>query len=316
MKDGVHKLNFSTSVFSACNKMKKKIFYLILSISVIMVIYLAYGAVAEWSREKNKKEWVKTLTHSASNNVQILVDTISIDYLGEKRTLAIYLPESYQTDTLEYPVIYFLDGQSLFDQKIQEGTEWQLDEVLDSISSVGGNEAIVVGIYNSEDRNQEYKPFTTLGWFRNKTYSGDKHAAWIVNKLKPWIDENFRSKRDINSTLIGGASLGGLMSYYMLMSYPEVFGGAFVFSPSFWINEKIFELHKDNELLFSKKIYFNVGEKEPITIEKTQKMHQKLLDYGMPAANMKLDIEKGLGHSHSTWRNGFRKAYPWISKNK
>ncbi len=38
-------------------------------------------------------------------------------------------------DSITYSVIYFLDGQSLFDQKIQEGQEWQVDEVLDSLGS-------------------------------------------------------------------------------------------------------------------------------------------------------------------------------------
>jgi alpha-glucosidase len=39
-----------------------------------------------------------------------------------------------------------------------------------------------------------------------------------------------------------GSSLGGLISYYAVLKYPEVFGKAGVFSPAFWINPEIFEL--------------------------------------------------------------------------
>lgn len=252
------------------------------------------------------------MEHTASKNVQILKDTISIDYLNEKRTLAIYLPENYASDSGDYSVVYFLDGQSLFDQKIQEGTEWELDEVLDSLGKISEEQSILVGLYNSENRSQEYRPFSDTRWYAEKEYGGDLHAEWIVKTVKPWIDKRYRTKKDANSTIIGGASFGGIMSYYMLMKYPSIFGGAIVFSPSFWLNEKVFTLHEENPNLLDQKIYFNAGELEPSTIANMLKMQHMLLESGMPAENMKSDVEAGLGHSHSTWRNGFRKAYPWI----
>ena len=35
-----------------------------------------------------------------------------------------------------------------------------------------------------------------------------------------------------------GSSFGGLVSYYAILKYPEVFGKAGIFSPAFWINKK------------------------------------------------------------------------------
>jgi predicted alpha/beta superfamily hydrolase len=255
---------------------------------------------------------VATLEHTASKNVQILTDTIPIDYLNEKRTLAVYLPENYDTDSAHYSVIYFLDGQSLFDQKIQEGMEWQIDEVLDSLGLLNQEQSIIVGINSSEDRLKEYKPFPSTRWYSDKVVSGDQHAEWIVNSLIPFIDARYRTKKEADATVIAGASLGGLMSYYMLMEYSHIFGAAIVFSPSFWVNEIVYTLHENNQRLFEQKIYFDAGELETPTVESVQKMYDILVNYGMPTENIKVDIEEGEGHWHNTWRKGFKKAYPWI----
>ena len=101
----------------------------------------------------------------------------------------------------------------------------------------------------------------------------------------------------------------------MLMEYPEVFGRAIVFSPSFWVNEIVYSLHEKNERLLDQKIYFNAGALETPTVESIQKMKDILINYGMPEENIKLDVEEGLGHWHQTWDQGFKKAFPWIVNN-
>ncbi|MEL6657435.1 MAG: alpha/beta hydrolase-fold protein [Bacteroidota bacterium] len=293
--------------------MKKFLRITLIALVVIAGIVYAYRSYVSYQEVKAHQAWVATLEHTASPNVQIWPDTILVDYLDEKRTLALYLPEGYETDSIDYPVIYFLDGQSLYDQKIQEGTEWEVDEVLDSIANLGGQKAIVVGVYNTEDRLKEYKPFPSDRWYSDKRgTTGDLHAEWIVSSLKPWIDQQFRTLPAAEHTVIAGASLGGLMSYYMLMTYPETFGNAIVFSPSFWVSEDVYSLHKGNRAFAKQKIYFNAGELETSTVSSIEKMHAILLEQGMPAENMKLDVEAELGHWHLTWLNGFKKAYPWI----
>lgn len=279
---------------------------------ILFGVYNLYYRIQDQIEQQAHQAWVATLDHTASPNVQVLTDTITVDYLDKKRTLAIYLPAGYETDSIAYPVIYFLDGQSLFDQKVLEGQEWQIDEVLDSMGRIGQPQAIVVGIYNSNDRNKEYKPFPSTKIYSDKVVNGDQHAEWIANKVKPWIDAHYRTKKGRQSTIIGGASLGGLMAYYMLMEYPEVFGAGIVFSPSFWVNPIVYELHQGNDLLKQQKIYFNSGQYEPPTVNSIQKMKQLLLEAGMPESQIRLDVELGAYHSHMTWRKGFKKVYPWI----
>jgi predicted alpha/beta superfamily hydrolase len=293
-------------------KLKTKKSILLVSVILIAGAYFLYQKISNQIAEKKHRQWVESLESTASQNVQILADTIEIDYLDEKRTLAIYLPANYGKDTQRYSVIYFLDGQSLFDQKIQEGTEWQIDEVLDSLGMLNQAQSIIVGMNSSEDRLKEYKPFPSTRWYSDKIVSGDQHAKWIVEHVVPWIDARYRTKKDPKSTIIAGASLGGLMSYYMLMEYPTVFGGAIVFSPSFWVNEIVFTLHEKNPQVFDQKIYFDAGQLETPTVKSIEKMKEILVNYGVPEGNIKLDIEEGEGHWHMTWKKGFKKAYPWI----
>jgi alpha-glucosidase len=44
-----------------------------------------------------------------------------------------------------------------------------------------------------------------------------------------------------------GSSLGGLVSYYAILKYPQVFGKAGIFSPSFWFSDKIFDLTENTQ---------------------------------------------------------------------
>lgn len=260
-----------------------------------------------------RKQYLASLTDTASPNVQTLKDTAYIDYLDARRTLWVYLPPGYEQDTTRYPVIYFMDGNALFSDVVLEGPEWQVDEVMDSVAAKGGPKAIVIGIDNSEERMTEYKPFLSPIFPEEKEVTGDQHAEWIASDLKAWVDRTYRTKPEAEYTTIGGASLGGIMAYYMVTTFPDVFGNAIVFSPSFWVNEKVFELHKQVPDLNTLKIYMNVGEDEyDSMINNAKKVYDILTTAGVNPHNLRFDIEKNEGHSHSNWRKGFKKAYPWI----
>ncbi len=56
----------------------------------------------------------------------------------------------------------------------------------------------------------------------------------IVEELKPYIDETYRTRPEAASTAIGGSSLGGLVTMYLGLTYPRVFSRLAVLSPSVW----------------------------------------------------------------------------------
>lgn len=292
--------------------MKKKIGKLLLVCVGLVGLLFLFGIGKKFYEEYQHRQYVAGLSDTASPQVQVLQDTAYIDYLDEKRTLRIYLPPSYHTDTLSYPVIYFLDADAIFSDLILEGPEWQVDEVLDSMARIGGQEAIVIGIDNSGRRSSEYKPYVSDQIPGETSVTGDQHAEWIATDLKNWVDQNFRTQTEAQHTAIAGASLGGIMSYYITMTFPDIFGRAIVFSPSFWVNDSIFSIHTQVKNLPALRIYMNVGNEEGTMVDNAQKMYDLLLTAGMPENQIQFDILPGKGHSHPTWREGFKRAYPWI----
>ncbi|MEO0339796.1 MAG: alpha/beta hydrolase-fold protein [Bacteroidota bacterium] len=279
--------------------------------SFFIVAFIIFKPVVEYFEHR---AYVATLEDTSSENVYTLKDTIEVPYLGEKRTLWVYLPPSYdKSDTTRYPVLYFMDGGALFSDLVNEGPEWQVDEHINLQAKNGGPEVIVIGIDNSKKRNTEYKPLPDTYNNYNEEITGPQHAQWIAQDLKLWIDQRYRTLATPEHTCIGGASLGGLMSYYMLMTYPDVFHKAIVFSPSFWVNEQMYELHQKVPNLQDLKIYMNVGEKEgEVMVAKSKRMADTLRAIGMDSTQLKFNILPNAIHRSPTWRKGFAEAYPWI----
>ena len=52
---------------------------------------------------------------------------------------------------------------------------------------------------------------------------GDAYGKFIVETLKPFIDSNYRTKTSKEHTFISGSSMGGVISFYLGLKYPNVF---------------------------------------------------------------------------------------------
>ena len=157
----------------------------------------------------------------------------------DPRRVVVWLPSGYKPDGPRHAVLYMHDGQNLFDKATAGyGMEWEIDENLDRlIRTKQVRPTIVVGIWNTPKRLQEYVPakaFAHLPWvYMDRVrglYGGDPlsdgYLKFIVRELKPRIDRQFRVKRDRANTVIMGSSMGALISLYAIDEYPRVFGGA------------------------------------------------------------------------------------------
>ena len=119
--------------------------------------------------------------------------------------------------------------------------------------------------------------------------------------------------RIVKNTAIFGSSLGGLISYYAVLKYPEVFGKAGVFSPSFWFSKDIFEMTQKTKKLKAK-IYFMCGDNEDAEMVPDVNKMVYLVDSircHCLALN-KTEIVKGGQHNEKLWRENFKKAYLWL----
>src|ERR1043165_6532761 len=186
-------------------------------------------------------------------------------FLSADRDVLVYLPPGYDADKRKhYPVLYMHDGQNLFDGATSfiHGAEWRVDETAQSlIAEKAIQPVIIVGIYNSgSDRIDEYTPTADPKY---KGGHADAYGRMIVEELKPFIDSNYRTLKDARNTGFGGSSLGGLVSLYLALKYPSVFGKAAIISPSVWWDKK--EIVREVEILKKRprlRIWLDTGTKE------------------------------------------------------
>ena len=158
---------------------------------------------------------------------------------ADPRRVVVWLPSDYRPNGPKYAVLYMHDGQNLFDKATAGyGMEWEIDEHLDTlIREKKVRPTIVVGIWNTPKRLQEYLPSKAFEGlppeYRVKIhalYGGDPlsdgYLKFIVTELKPMIDRRFNVKTDRANTAIMGSSMGSLISLHAIDEYPNIFGAA------------------------------------------------------------------------------------------
>jgi predicted alpha/beta superfamily hydrolase len=142
------------------------------------------------------------------------------------RDVIVWLPPSYEkSPDKRYPVLYMHDGQNVFDPMTSFlGVDWQVDENADRLIREGKmQEILIVGIYNTPDRGQDY----------SDSPKGHAYMKFIVGKLKPFIDKEYRTLPGREYAAVMGSSMGGLISFLLVWNYPQVFSQAACLSPAF-----------------------------------------------------------------------------------
>jgi predicted alpha/beta superfamily hydrolase len=247
--------------------------------------------------------------YTATPQVKILDSAFYMPQLDRKRRIWIYLPKGYATSKANYPVLYMHDGQNLFNEQTAPFGEWGVDEAMDSLQKQTGKEVIVVGIDNGGDkRMSEYNPYD----FKETKGEGNQYIEFLVKTLKPYIDQKFRTKKDAANTFTAGSSMGGLISLYAVVKYPNVFGGAGVFSPAFWTAPQLYaDVEKTDWGGNKPKFYFYAGGKESTTMVSDMNRMIALIEK-KPNVNTTTFVNPLGLHNEPTWRKQFPVFYKWM----
>jgi predicted alpha/beta superfamily hydrolase len=259
--------------------------------------------VADW--QDNHPAAAKV--HTASAQVHIINEKFEIPQLGRQRRVWIYLPAGYQSSKKKYPVIYMHDGQNLFDAFTSGYGEWGIDEFLDKLPAQ--KECIVVGIdHGGEYRITEYDPYDS----KYGKGMGDDYVAFLVKTLKPFIDANYRTKKEAANTTIAGSSMGGLISMYAALKYPDVFGNAGIFSPAFWIAPEMYKYAQEKNLPVKSRFYFVCGDAESENMVADMKKMADIIQTKGKEQQSPVVIVKGAGHNEKQWNGDFSGFYAWL----
>jgi predicted alpha/beta superfamily hydrolase len=239
----------------------------------------------------------------------------------DPRHIDIWMPPGYYEDEARYPVLYMHDGQNLFDPILAAyNVDWGVDEAISRlIATRGFYGAIVVGVWNTDFRWQEYMPAKPLKTPALKKVRADfleiaggpsladNYLKFLVEELKPFIDSRYRTLPGRDNTFVMGSSMGGLISLYAISEYPEVFGGAGCVSTHwpFGGNPFVDAMAANLPDPATHKLYFDFGTE---TLDENYEPFQCRMDEHLQKAgyaegrNWLTRKFEGAEHSEASWR--------------
>lgn len=188
------------------------------------------GQVFNYEPVPTAEGWVST-SRIVSTNVNSTAAGI------DGREIRIYLPRGYDENTdRRYPVVYFSDGQNVFQPGGAFGC-WNAETAADREIRAGHmREAILVAVpcrtneipgmpgTSEFARLWEYLPSTDKLMTTDLQGLGAQYADFLIHNVKPTLDYNFRTLPDRLDTAHIGSSAGGLLSLYLGTAYGDVFG--------------------------------------------------------------------------------------------
>ena len=269
------------------------------------------GTVTAWVDPATRHRPAST----ASRGVSVLSAAFPMEELGRTRRVWLYLPPDYASSGKRYPVLYLQDGQNVFDAATAFAGEWGVDEALDALHARGDEGVIVVAVDNGgQKRLDEYSPW------KNARYGGgegDAYVDFLAKTLKPYVDRHYRTRADRDSTGILGSSMGGLISLYAGLRYPEVFGRVGVFSPALWFSPAIFSYAAAADPRHPRsRFYFVTGAQEGVApevyVRDQGRMVETLAALGFGGTQLSAAIRPDGQHAEWFWRREFPAAYRWL----
>ncbi|WP_460612274.1 alpha/beta hydrolase-fold protein [Hymenobacter seoulensis] len=271
--------------------------------------------VANWKDQGSPAP--ASVSTALQSNVQIISAEFAMPQLGRTRRVWVYLPNDYAAAPAKrYPVMYMHDGQNVFDACTSFSGEWGVDETLAQLQQQGFDVtgSIVVAVDNGGgERLNELSPW------KNPEYGGgqgQQYVDFIVQTLKPYVDATFRTLTGREYTGIAGSSMGGLISTYAALRYPQVYSKVGVFSPAFWFaKDSLFQYLRQHRPQPDTRFYFVSGTTESETmVPLMQAMRDSLGRAGVPTANLYFTTPPDGKHAEWFWKREFSAAYTWLMK--
>lgn len=257
---------------------------------------------------------------------------LTVPYLDEDRRIRVLLPSDYSDETA-YPVVYFHDGQNVyFDDESYSGVSWGIIPTIQDNAELP--KMIIVAIDNDkEKRINEYTPWKISNSpFPDDNLSGGKgydYASFVMDVVKPFVDNTYHTKTDAKHTAMIGSSLGGTITSFMGIEYQDQINRLGVFSLANWIFKDDFVGYlAKNQVDTNQLVYIQVGAQEGddtdaqyIEGDLKQTYIDVSLDYakslllkGYPVENIDLNIYADDKHTEAAWAKNLSKAMRFLTQ--
>ncbi len=274
--------------------------------------YVEKGANGEeLSNRTSVSDMDVVLSWAATHNANIIVEELMVN--GYKRTIKTYLPTNYSTSGRAYPVVYYTGVQQRY-HKAGEGfgddlfnaDSWNVPAFYDALPDA--QQCILVQMYGfvAENIPYEYEDFVGSG-------ASDKFLDGFVGTLMPYINSKYRTLTGAANTTIMGADLGGLLSVYAALKYPNMFGQCVSMSPTIWLNrDEILEYAASASAgANAQRYYFSVGSLETSVIKNDVASIKDAVAARTNTSVKFITFEGGI-HDDLSWGKSFVSIYPYL----
>ena len=256
--------------------------------------------------------------------------------LKQEVSYSIILPEGYEHSETEYPVLYMFHGIG------GDYTSWleygNVARVMDKMIKEGKIQPFIMVI-----------PDGYLSYYSD-TYDGSSlYETFFIKELVPYIDNNYRTRKDINGRSIIGFSMGGFGALSVSLRNRHLFGSVVALSPSIrtekqymeegpqkgWDNQwgrifggvgkngnqrltSYYKQHSPYHILSTLRnpdlkgfgIMLDIGDKEGTLCESNEELHRLLLERQIPH---EWEVRSG-GHDFACWNTALPKAFRFINE--
>ncbi len=211
--------------------------------------------------------------------------------LDDSREVYLHLPPDYdRAPTRRYPTLYVQDGNESIARS-------QLHEEADAWATARPDEALIMAFIGLPSQAQRMAQYTVGA----QDARGERYASFVAQALVPQVDAALRTRAQARWRGVKGASLGGLISYWIATRHPTIFGYVAGMSSSFWWEDQLMVRELARLGCQGLRYYLDSGAPMDNT-DSTRAMRAQLEMMNCAFTHVE---EAGGQHDWSTWRGRF-----------
>ncbi len=235
---------------------------------------------------------------------------------GQRRTIVVYLPPTYNTrigQNKRYPVLYLLHGSP--GQAHDWFTAGKANQSADTLIALGKIPELIMVLPDGNGR-----PGATSEW-ANSYDQRQLIESYVVNDVVRYIDSKYRTISGAANRGIGGLSMGGFGAMNIAVHHPDIFGsvislgGYYYAEGGIWGNNAAYmQQNSPADVLPTKKqawkllFFLGAGTQDQPYYTDTQQFAQELSGLHIP---YHLDIQQGY-HSWTIWQTQMYNSLLWL----
>ena len=230
------------------------------------------------------------------------------------RPLMIYTPAGYNEGDQDYPVVYIQHGGGEDHRGWME--QGRTAQIMDNLIAAGKAVPMIVVSSNSNVRSRNGGFGGGYSWQGMQNFRSE-----LIENVIPFVEKNYRTKKDRKNRAMCGLSMGGGQSFYIGLRSPEVFANVGVFSTGMFggiQGASNFDLEKEVPGMLTDTKTFNeqfdvffvsCGEQDP-RIEYTRNIVKKMQDSGV---DVRFNSYPG-DHEWQVWRKSLYEFAQYLFK--